>query len=387
MFLKKKYPFFNKNIVKTSGIIAGLLLCNVPVYASGTAALSILSNPLAITLLVIMGILVLVIALLANVLTGIADVHWQKQKEEKIQKKKNALPGAITVLAVLLLSTAAMAQEVADTVPVAEAPNTIAGLSNTVFYIFIAIIFVEILVVFMMLINIKFLLKNDSPVDLNYAPVNHSNSFSKWWNRFNKLKPISEEKSIELDHEYDGIRELDNRLPPWWLYGFYITILFSVVYLWRYHVAYSAPLSKQEYEIAVKKADEKVKNYLAKKGETIDENTVTVLTDAADLDAGKQIFKASCMACHKENGGGMVGPNLTDDNWLHGGSIKSMFKVIKYGFNAMPQWQTSYSNKQIAQVASYVKSLHGTNPPDAKPAEGTIYKEGQDEAVDSTANK
>jgi len=83
----------------------------------------------------------------------------------------------------------------------------------------------------------------------------------------------------------------------------------------------------------------------------------------------------------------MVGPNLTDDYWLHGGTIKNMFKVIKYGYNAMPQWQTSYSNKQIAQVASYVKSLHGTHPPDAKPAEGTLFKEGQDEVADSTAQK
>jgi len=387
MCVQKRYPLFKKNKVKAVGIIAGLLLFHAPVYASPTVALSVFSNPLAITLLVIMGVLVLVIALLANVLTGIADVHWQKQKEDKNKKNKNPLPGALSVLAALLFATPSLAQEAPVAAPAAGSPGNIAGLSETAFYIFIAIIFVEILVIFMMLINIKFLLKKDTDTGYHFATETKTSSFSQWWSRFNKFKPIAEEKSLELDHEYDGIRELDNRLPPWWLYGFYLTIIFAVVYLWRYHVAYSAPLSKQEYEISVKNADEKVKNYLAKKGETIDENTVTVLTDAADLEAGKQIFKTSCMACHKENGAGMVGPNLTDDYWLHGGTIKNMFKVIKYGYNAMPQWQTSYSNKQIAQVASYVKSLHGTHPPDAKPAEGTLFKEGQDEVADSTAQK
>src|SRR5690606_6830027 len=137
--------------------------------------------------------------------------------------------------------------------------------------------------------------------------------------------------------------------------------------------SHSAPLSKDEFEIAVKKADEEVKAYLAQKGESVDENTVTVSVDAADIAEGKKIYTSSCVACHKADGGGMVGPNLTDDHWLHGGDIKSIFKTIKYGINAMPQWQTSYSNKQIAQVASYVMSLHGTNPPGAKAPEGRLF--------------
>ncbi|MCO5235875.1 MAG: c-type cytochrome [Chitinophagaceae bacterium] len=195
-----------------------------------------------------------------------------------------------------------------------------------------------------------------------------------WWTRLNRFKPVEQEADLELDHEYDGIRELDNRLPPWWLYGFYITIGVGIIYLWRYHVAYSAPLSGAEYEISVKKADAEVKAYLAKKGETVDENTVTVSKDPADLAEGKKIFMASCVACHKADGGGMVGPNLTDDYWLHGGDVKSIFKTIKYGINAMPQWQTSYSNKQIAQVSSYIVSLQGTHPPGAKEPEGQRYK-------------
>ena len=133
-------------------------------------------------------------------------------------------------------------------------------------------------------------------------------------------------------------------------------------------------MSKQEYEIAVQKADERIKDYLKEKGESVDETTVTMLA-SADVVEGKRIFQLSCISCHSEGGAGNVGPNLTDDYWLHGGDIRSVFKTIKYGINAMPTWQTSYSNKQIAQLASYVKSLHGTNPPNAKAPQGEFYKE------------
>ncbi|OJY92639.1 MAG: hypothetical protein BGP14_15125 [Sphingobacteriales bacterium 44-15] len=240
----------------------------------------------------------------------------------------------------------------------------------------LTIIFVEMLVILVLLINIKFLLKKDVERVYEVTPAKKEKTFQEWWAKLNKFKPIEQESSVELEHEYDGIRELDNRLPPWWLYGFYVTIIFGVVYLWRYHVAYSAPLSKEELEISIKNADAQVKAYLGKKGESIDENSVAVLTDAQDIAEGKKIFTSSCAACHKEDGGGMVGPNLTDDYWMHGGDIKSIFKTIRYGINAMPQWQSTYSNKQIAQVASYVKSLHGTNPPGAKPPQGDIYTEG-----------
>jgi cytochrome c oxidase cbb3-type subunit 3 len=121
----------------------------------------------------------------------------------------------------------------------------------------------------------------------------------------------------------------------------------------------------------------KIQEYLKLKGDAVNENTVTVLTGAEDMAAGKKIFTTSCAACHKEAGGGDVGPNLTDDYWLHGGDVKNIFKIVKYGVNAMPQWQNAYSNKQLAQVASYVKSLKGTNPPNPKPAQGELYKEEQ----------
>lgn len=362
---------FSRYKQKAIALTALVTVSSVRVFAAEPPAPSSLNNPLALTLVTLMIILLIVIMMLGRLLLGVAEIKLKKEKEEK------SSAAATTTAATLLLlfcSTGAFAQNNSGALTT-EVQTTIGGLSAFAFYSMIAILFVEMLIILALLINMKFLLhKEKEPV---FQPdVKTPKAFALWWNRLNKFKPVEQEAALELDHEYDGIRELDNRLPPWWLYGFYITIFLSVVYLWRYHVAYSAPLSKEEFEISVKKADEEVKAYLASKGESVDENTVTVLTGEGDIAAGKTIFTAACVACHKDNGGGLVGPNLTDDYWLHGGDIKSVFKTIKYGINAMPQWQTSYSNKQIAQVASYVRSLHGTNPPDAKAAEGTLYKEG-----------
>jgi cytochrome c oxidase cbb3-type subunit 3 len=201
---------------------------------------------------------------------------------------------------------------------------------------------------------------------------------------------MEQEANIDLGHNYDGIRELDNRLPPWWLYGFYVTIIIGAIYLWRYHVSETAPLSKQEFEIAMKKADEEKAAYLAKAANNVDENTVALMKEPAALDAGKTAFVQMCAACHGKAGEGGVGPNLTDDYWIHGGSIKDVFKTIKYGWpeKGMKAWQEDFSPVQIAQIASYIKSLHGTNPPNGKEKQGELYKEdGAAPATDSSAVK
>ncbi len=341
------------------------------VFAAGAPSASAINNVLAWTLIILILILLVAIFLLGHILLGLAEAVHQKRKKEK---SKPTLTAAVVTGLFLFLSLSGMAQENQETLQSAVAmQKTYGGLSASAFYSMITIIFVELLIILTLLFNIKSLLKEQQGV-AKEASVYRKGSFRLWWNRLNRFKPVEQEADLELDHEYDGIRELDNRLPPWWLYGFYITIVIGVIYLWRYHVAYSAPLSEKEYEISVKKADADVKAYLAKKGETVDENTVVASKDPQELAEGKKIYTASCVACHKADGGGMVGPNLTDDYWLHGGDIKSIFKTIKYGVNAMPQWQTSYSNKQIAQVSSYILSLHGTHPPDAKEEEGQFHK-------------
>lgn len=381
MSLKKIYNSLLSRAARITALvfIIATVTC-IPAFAGGPPVPSSLSNSLALTLVTLMIILLVIIAMLAKLLVEIAGIKLKKETEEKAKSKTTAT--ALLLPVFLLLSTGVMAQNEAAA---ATTVTNIGGLSPVAFYSMLTVIFIELLIILALIINIKFLLKKDAESVYAGASAKKEKSLAKWWAKMNKLKPIEEESSMELEHVYDGIRELDNRLPPWWLYGFYATILFGVVYLWRYHVAYSAPLSKEELEISIKSADTQLKAYLEKKGEAIDENTVVLLTDAPDIAEGKKIFTTSCAACHKEDGGGLVGPNLTDDYWMHGGDLKSIFKTIRYGINAMPQWQSTYSNKQIAQVTSYIKSLHGTNPPDAKPPQGDKYTEGATGAAGDTA--
>lgn len=356
----------------TLGLLAALLLgAATPVWAAGPPAPSIFSNPLALTFIILMVLLLVIIGILANILIGAADVKLKKRK-----KASGLLASVLTGL-LLLASPALFAQ---DAPAAAEATNTaaktIAGMSASTFYILATVIFLELFIIIALLINIKFLLRNEKDkIAAETETAEEKANKLSWWDRFNALRPVTEEASLDLGHDYDGIRELNNRLPGWWLYGFYFCIAFAGVYMWRYHVSHTAPLSAQEYERSVVKADLALKEYLKSKGEAVDENTVKMMTGADDLAAGKAIFVKSCAACHLETGAGSVGPNLTDDYWLHGNDMKSIFKTIRYGINAMPPWQSSLNNKQIAQVSSYIKTLHGTNPPNQKPPQGNLMKE------------
>lgn len=209
------------------------------------------------------------------------------------------------------------------------------------------------------------------------------------WEKFNATVALEEEKDIQLDHNYDGIIELDNDLPPWWKYGFYATILFSCVYLWQYHVVRSKPLQLQELAIATAKGEEEVAEFLKKSANAIDENSVKELTDAGAISAGNGIFTKNCAVCHGQKGEGLVGPNFADNYWVYGGGIKDIFKTIKYGKveKGMKSWKEELSPLQMAQVASYIRTFKGTNPPNQKEAQGTLYEEGATGAADSTAAK
>ena len=201
------------------------------------------------------------------------------------------------------------------------------------------------------------------------------------WKRFykslTKATPLEKEQDIDLGHDYDGIRELDNALPPWWVWMFYLTILFSGVYLWWYHWSSNGIDQIKEYEMAMEEGQKVKDAYLAKMADAINENTVTAATASADLDAGKATFKTYCAACHLETGAGNVGPNLTDEYWIHGGGIKNVFKTIKYGVPAkgMISWKDQLRPSEMKNVASYILTLQGTNPPNPKEPQGEIWKE------------
>jgi len=189
--------------------------------------------------------------------------------------------------------------------------------------------------------------------------------------------PIEREGEIDLGHNYDGIRELDNRMPPWWLAMFYITIVWSVGYLLYYHVFDKGPLQIAEYEADMAIAELQREEYLKKAADKVNESTVVALMADADLAKGKQLYTVNCVACHGAGGEGGVGPNLTDNYWIHGGGIKNIFKVIKYGVieKGMISWQTQLKPSEMQQVASYILTLAGTNPTNAKEPQGTEYVE------------
>jgi cytochrome c oxidase cbb3-type subunit 3 len=201
-----------------------------------------------------------------------------------------------------------------------------------------------------------------------------------FWSRFSKsttdIVPIEKEETILLDHNYDGIQELDNHLPPWWKWLFYFTIGFGVVYLIVYHVLGLMPLQTAEYEEEIAAAEKQRQEYLASQpSAVIDESTVAMVDDAASLADGKQVYDNNCAACHRADGGGGIGPNLTDNYWLHGGSIESVFTTIKVGVpeNGMISWEPLLSPSQMQNVASYIMTMVGTNPPDAKEPQGELY--------------
>jgi cytochrome c oxidase cbb3-type subunit III len=191
--------------------------------------------------------------------------------------------------------------------------------------------------------------------------------------------PIEKEGDILLEDDYDGIKELDNKVPPWFNLLFLITIIFAIYYLLDYHVFKTGKLQYQEYQEEMQQAEIQ-KAELIKSGAFVNENTVLRLNDAESLSAGKNIFKTNCVPCHGPDAGGVIGPNLTDDYWIHGGGIKNIFHTITYGVPAkgMISWQTQLNPKQIQEVASYVMSLHGTHPANPKPPQGDKYVEPED---------
>lgn len=203
--------------------------------------------------------------------------------------------------------------------------------------------------------------------------------WSKLIQRLNASVPVTEEKIIELDHNYDGIKELDNHLPPWWKWLFYGTIAWSVVYIIAFHLTNSLPLSEQEYQNELAVAEEQARKLKASQPETvIDENTLQYTPDVAIIEKGKKVFMDnSCGSCHRNDGGGnTIGPNLADNYWLHGGDIKNVFGTIKNGVveKGMPAWGKSMKPEDVRDVTFFVMSLRGTNPANAKGPQGELYE-------------
>ena len=196
------------------------------------------------------------------------------------------------------------------------------------------------------------------------------------WEKILSLRPLHEEKDMTLDHEFDGITELDNPTPPWFNWLFAASIVFAVGYFLSYEVLGWGPDQIQEYQTEMRVAKVERDAYLAKSSGNVDENTVKESKDAGVISSGKAIYDANCTACHGDKLQGLVGPNLTDEYWMHGGNVSSVFKTIKYGVpeKGMISWEKTLTPKQISDVTNYILSLKGTNPAGAKAPQGE--KEG-----------
>jgi cytochrome c oxidase cbb3-type subunit III len=376
----------------------------------GKSPASAMSDPFVLTMVIVMIILLLFIGLLANVVTGSAVLYRQRQlsandetpagdhetvvilhettdlKDYQDESKPGNTTGKIITSAILMLSfSKLMAQDT-----VAASAVIPGGLSSTAFYFMWAVLAVELVVIFILLLMLRtFIRKEQAIVPLKQKTVSYKKALAVLWVKANSFKSQEQEKDIEMHHEYDGIRELDNRLPPWWLYGFYLSIVVAGIYMYRYHISHSAPLPVEELQIAMAKADIEKQEYLKKSANLVDETNVRFLGDAEAVASGKKIFDLNCGACHGSKGEGTVGPNLTDEYWLHGGSISDVFKSIKYGWpeKGMKSWKDDFSPAQMAQLTSFIKTLKGTNPPNAKARQGELFVdsvEAKEPKTDST---
>lgn len=344
---------------------------------------SYFSNPLFNALVIVSLLLAAIIVALSSVLKNISNSDWILNKKQE-GKSGNGINATGLILLFSLLSFGAFAQEPVKAI---ADDGRIGGIDQPTFYFVLSVIAIELIVIIVLLRTIKFILKTETE---RYETETAAAKRPKEKTILDKLSDavdVEREGEIMLDHDYDGIKELDNNLPPWWKYGFYFTIIVGIIYLINYHVIKSSPLQGEEYKISVKQAEKEIAEYMKTSANNVDETTVKML-EAPDVAAGKDLFLANCAACHGKAGEGSVGPNLTDDYWLHGGSIQDVFKTIKYGWpdKGMKSWKEDFSPMQIAQLSSFIKTLRGTNPANGKPAQGDLYTEGgAAPASDSTA--
>lgn len=251
------------------------------------------------------------------------------------------------------------------------------------FLLFILLVIIAIEAIVGSLENVLYQsLDEESKANYNLTTQTES-KFSIWIKEtYTKLlgsKAIEEEHEIILDHNYDGIKELDNDLPPWWLYGFYASIIFAVIYLIRFEV-FNGDNQYDELRIEYAEAEKAIAEYKKTAKDLVDVNSVEVLTEASDLSAGKMIYEANCIACHMADGGGGIGPNLADEYWILGGSIKDIFNTVSEGGRAgkgMVPWKKELKPIEMAQVSSYILQFQGTTPANPKAPEGDIWNEGE----------
>jgi|APGre2960657404_1045060.scaffolds.fasta_scaffold08980_3 cytochrome c oxidase cbb3-type subunit 3 len=359
--------------VKNKAVLTLLSLLTVSALAAQTNAPAAAqpapsgNNQLATLLIIMIIVLAFVIWGMGQVLTALG-----RQVLEKNRKGSVILP-AVMFLGLSLLSQVVFAQDAAAVKPI---PNY-GGLSETTFYLFLTVLVTEVIVILFLAFLIRRMYTELLPDKL--SKPKQSAKLGAWWEGldkkiFTKAVPVEKEADVLLDHDYDGIKELDNALPPWWKYGFYITIGVAFIYLLNFHVFGIGLNPTQEYDAEMERARIKKEIYEANNKDRIDENNVPMAASDG-LQAGKKLYEANCVACHLADGGGSVGPNLTDNYWLHKGSLNDIYNTIKVGYpdKGMQSWSSQFTPKEISYLASYIKTLTGTKPAAPKAAQGEFY--------------
>lgn len=308
-------------------------------------------------------------------------------------KRKHILRSGVLALLLLGMQGAAFAQDAAEAAPDAAKPAGIDWFGSDKILIYIFLLFfllIGIMVVHILWRVNQMVLERLGKAKPARVKEPGESSLRQWWARIDaryltRAIPVEQEADRLLDHDYDGIKELDNALPPWWKWGFYITVVLAFVYIWHYQFG-DGLNPDQEYTAEMKQAQVDLEAYRAQAKDLVDEKSVT-MADAAGIESGKVIFQKNCFMCHGANGEGGVGPNLTDDYWLHGGSINEVFHTIKYGWpdKGMQSWEKMFSPAQIRDLASFVKSIHGTKPANAKAPQGDLYVDNGAAKKDSSA--
>lgn len=333
------------------------------------------------------GLMITVAILLVVVVWVLAQVLMMVSKKA-VQVSKQSATKAMMIFVVVMGSMFSNKLSAQATSVIADSTKVVTtdfygGLSYNTFWTMTSVILLELLVVFLLVLFIRNIFRAIHPIEkiIVTGKVQSDSWLVKTWHQldkqfFTKAVPLDKEADMLLDHNYDGIKELDNALPPWWKYGFYITIVVAVFYFLKFEVWHTGMNPTEEYNTEMTIAKTETDAYLASAKENVDENTA-VLLDAAGAAQGKLLFLKTCTPCHLAEGQGLVGPNLTDDYWIHGGSVKDIFKTIKYGYpdKGMQSWQNIYSPLEIEELDTYIKSLRGTHPLNPKAPQGDLYKE------------
>ncbi len=311
--------------------------------------------------------------------------HQSKIEDKDTRSQLLAARGYATKIAVVLFLLMAigiqvMAQDTAKTFLDDPVNHPMTPLYLVTTLMFLTLVLVVVVAVYMLRVLNLFVqqAERERAGKLGVPYIPSVSWWTKMWDGLNAAVPVSQENDIDLGHEYDGIRELDNHLPPWWKGILYGSVVWAVIYMFVYHFSGSFPLSIAEYENQLAVAAEEVRVYQASQPVTvIDENTLAFSNDAAGLGNGMKVFISNnCQSCHRADGGGnAIGPNLTDAYWIHGGAIKNIYLTIKSGVveKGMPAWGKVMSPTDVRDVTFYVMSLQGTNPAGAKVPQGNLY--------------